>query len=136
MTPLPNNHYAIEVPEGARSFQIDNDMGQKVIWKEGEYGVSDEWVYEKLPPGPWQYLCLASQAGEEVARGIVEEYIIETGWSISGKSTGEFCLYMNYEIERPVPIAFLKGNAIDSLSSLLRSLDLKSEAAILKRVKS
>jgi hypothetical protein len=119
MTPLPNNHYAIEVPEGARSFQIDNDMGQKVIWKEGEYGVSDEWIYEKLPPGSWEIISLASEISEEQIRGIVESY----------NDGGLFC--RDYALKSPV----FGISAAASFRSLLTSLGLGKEYLIIVKNK-
>jgi hypothetical protein len=122
-----NDYLFVPVPEGARSFEIDNTMGQKLLWKEGEYGESDEWIYEKLPPGPWQYICLASQAGEEDWGEIVSN---EFRPDLDGGYGMEVVGFTNYEGHG------VCDTAIDSGFSLLRSLDLKGEIAILKLVKS
>jgi len=94
MTELTNNHFAVEVPEGAINIIID--MGY-IIWKAPNY---KNWVnndilsdYGKLskylqthkeeddyktggmplPPGNWQIVCTSKEATEAIAAQIVEK---------------------------------------------------------------
>jgi hypothetical protein len=96
------------LPEGVKDLRVDN-TAFNLYWG------SKPRTIKPLPAGQYEYLCLASEAGEEVARGIVMN---EHGDLFDYTGKNMYC-----------------ATGTESLSSLLHSLNLKGEVAILKRVK-
>jgi hypothetical protein len=79
MTPLPNNHYAIEVPEDKKftppQYTFSNflphskEIVDSICWIRPS-GLS---LVQRIPPGSWEIISLASEISEEQAGGIVNE---------------------------------------------------------------
>lgn len=114
LTPLPNSHYAMQVPETSSDYKIINGNTLIGLLYGGR---SSRNTMGRLPPGTWQIVCTTKDVTEEVAKEIVED--VGT-W---------YHLYLNYENEDetfdlPVP----------AFHSLLRSLNLNGHLLIIKKL--
>lgn len=85
----------------------------------------------KLPPGNWKILGKGSDLSEEQWKGIVEAFTHKMGYFGDSNKAEKIVLYMNYMIERPVPVTFLYCDAKDSGLSLLKSKGLNPDVLIL-----
>ena len=101
--------YAVEVPEGATGFEIDNPLSPgDLVYYKGEPCI---YNFRKitLPPGSWQLIGTTKEVTEDVAKGIVER--VDMGF-------------------KDVYLSYAKGGsfdfdtALDSLRSLLASKNL------------
>lgn len=122
MAELINNHYAVEVPEGATEFGFlanclccklpDSKPGRNHWLSE-----ADDFMHQK--GGEWEVVCTSKEATEEQAAGIVEEYRIRGNLR-----------YEDYTRE-----FMWQETAIDSLRSLLTSkgCDLNKNYLIVKK---
>lgn len=70
MTQLPNNFFAVQVPEGAKGFTVIESHS---------YFPSPRVEHSiggiNLPPGNWQIVSLASEITEEQAGEIAEHHL-------------------------------------------------------------
>ena len=67
MTPLPNNHYAIEVPEGSTpDTSIANGNGLFIFHPTKPIGTATRI---QLPPGSWEIVSLASEIRDQRGTG-------------------------------------------------------------------
>lgn len=110
---LPNNHIGVKLPEDARNVKLHEDSF-------GYWIIGYPQIIIKLPrPGSYTLLFTTKdKVTEEMAALIVEGDSNELGAGYMDYNTGE---YVNQ---------FLPS---ESLSSLLRSLDMTGNWAILKR---
>lgn len=79
---LRENHWAVEVPEGAKNIEILPSSPQALSYeyskKSGERSDQGMLSIEDLPPGTWEIVCKSKEATEEQATGIVEKH--DQGW--------------------------------------------------------
>jgi len=134
MTELINNHYAVEVPEGATEFGFINDsLACKLpTSKPGRY----HWLHEADEQmhkigGEWEIVCTSKVATEEQAVKVIQW----SEWYFPVKHTR----YIDYT--RPYDTALKQkwgdgfGTALESLNSLLTSkgCDVNKNYLIVKK---
>lgn len=110
--------FFVPIKGKATNFAVEIEQPQ-TLW----YTLNGDIQYVPLPPGSWRFVALHSQMTEEKAMEVVESY-----------RYGSAFLYCNYLIEKPIPVTFLKGTALESYHSLYRHLGLKGEQAVLKKM--
>jgi len=73
MIPLLNNHYAVEVPDGAQHIEVRNyGLNDAVEYIHTIEGVKTCGV-DDLPPGKWQIVCTSKDVTEDMLANIVCE---------------------------------------------------------------
>jgi hypothetical protein len=108
MKQVIHNQYLLqEVPEGITDKNVFVHFG--VLYSNITYFKN---FYKRLPPGSWQIVARASEATEEIARGIV------------GK---EVSVYEDYENNKWVK----EKTAIESIHSLIRSHGMQETETII-----
>jgi len=136
MIELINNHYAIEVPEGATDFGFlanclccklpDSKPGRNHWLSE-----ADGFMHQK--GGEWEVVCTSKEATEEKAAGIV----YSSTWYFPEKHTRyvDYASPFDNEFKQKWSEGF--GKATESLNSLLTSkgCDLNNNWLIIKKQK-
>lgn len=115
---LPNNFFAIPVPEDA----INIDMATTDAI---EYTTSSRAIkYIEIGPGNWTFIATSESISEEQAAGIVER---AEAFALMESNIGSK-LYFDYEKKNQAYKA-----ALQSFESLLNSLNIRGRAAIIKK---
>jgi hypothetical protein len=123
MTPLPNNHYALEVPEGADNIELHEEEKQYITYHVGMGTEDYDILRDTLPPGSWEIVSLTSGISEEQAKAICPRI---KDWSTD--------LYHNHtaggrDFRDVIDSAF--DTALASFRSLLTSLGMEKEYLII-----
>lgn len=114
MTALPNNHFAVQVPEGATQIII-SPTHSTIQWKEKGFENKPYWDIKILPPGSYTIVGLADSITEEQAGEIVEQIKDEYGFA-----------WVDYKHRYNV-----HNTALESFRSLLSSLSLPPETTLI-----
>ena len=120
MTKLTDSVYAVEVPEGAFTWDVLTVDDKQYLAGDDDHG-NMEIGTQPLPPGPWRILCTTREATEEQAHQIVE----------SVTTANELPVYRDYEFSQ-----WMK-TAVGSLRSLITSkgLDGNKNYVLLKKIR-
>ena len=133
---LPNNCCAVKIPEDAINIELHEDKpGKPYITYDTGMGTDDyDILRETLPPGSYTLLfCTKEKVTEEQAREVVEMFVIRGAREIKiGDYTDSF-VWRRYTNKTRSYIPYC-NTGIDSFNSLLRSLDMTGNWAILKQV--
>jgi hypothetical protein len=70
MIELINNHWAVELPESATAFNVNQYGGGSELNYWLIEGREQTLIVKDLPPGTWQIVCTSKDATEEQAAGI------------------------------------------------------------------
>jgi len=136
MIQLTDKVFAIEVPEWASAFKIDQkpeiDFYELDCYEIGEY---DEPVKEKsisIPGGNWRYICTSKEITEAEAKGIV----LSSEWHFPERHTRYVDYAHPYDHENKQKWSEGFGTAKESLNSLLASkgLDVNKNYCLIEKM--